>query len=529
MQNISKWILKFIALWPALFVLGSVLALLAFGGEINADLWGHIAEHLLFEAVLNTLYLLVGVAVVSSVLGVGLAWLASFVSFPGQRFFSVAFALPLAFPAYVLAFIWIGSLDFAGPVQSFFRESLNLNLPFPPIRSRGGIIAVLSIALYPYVFLLAREGFRSQGRQLYEAAQSLGCRPRRAIYRLSLPLAMPWILSGLALVAMESVADFGVASAFNYNTLTILIYKTWNALFSLNTASQISLLHLLFVSGLFFVLWNRKTSRSYAERSAGQNLPQKIEIAHPWLLTLGLGVLWALLFVFPTLQLLVWSWEASWDERMLEWILNTVGIAVAVSLAVCILSLLMGSLKRFFPEDKLLLWGSKIALLGYAFPGTVLAVALTVGFILIFGGPLSQITSLALAAMMLALTVRFMAVGAGTIENAFRKIPHHLDEASQNLQASGLRLFGRVHLPLVKSSLYAGAFFVFMDCVKEMPIQVMMRPYSWDTLSVKVYEFTSEGEWQRAALPALFIVLVSLIPPALLVIEKKRKIGVNLP
>jgi iron(III) transport system permease protein len=524
--KISRWIVEGLCYLPSLGVIAGVFGLAVFSGRASSRLWSHIGEHILWPALFNSLSIALLTLILSLLLGTFLAWVVVFVKFPGRGFLSAVLALPLAFPAYVLAFIAIGSLDYSGNLATWLRESFQWDMTRVfPVRSKLGMILVLTLSFYPYVFLMAREAFRSQGRVLFEAAQSLGCPFSQAIWRLSIPLARPWIFAGAALVLMETLADFGVASAFNIETLTTSVYKIWLGLFSLAHAAQVALIH-LFIVVLFLWLLSKlsKESGGYEDRSGGFESPDAWEPSRSlaWGISFVLFGFWLLVFVAPSLQLAYWAWSeirSSLDPRLWTWALNAFMMSLSTALLVCFFSFLISYLQRLSKKTKRFQF-AKLATLGYAFPGTVLAISFTVLLTLLFG-PVAANIPLALGAMLFALSIRFFAVGFHPIFQAMKRIPNSMDEAAQTLGLRSFGIFRRIHLPLLGPSLGGALLFVFMDCLKEMPIHVMMRPFGWDTLAVRIFDFTREGEWERAALPSLLILFISF-PAALWISLRTR-------
>lgn len=514
------------AFLPSLGLLAALSGLVLFSTRVSDPLWSHLWAHVLGPAFLNSVLVTIATLVVTALVGVSFAWLVVFVEFPGRNFLSAALALPLAFPAYVLAFLAIGAFDFSGALPVFLRENFAIEWThFFNIRSRTGMILVLSVSFYPYVFLLAREAFRSQGRLLFEAARSLGCSRQAAVWRLSLPLAKPWILAGLSLVFMESFADFGVASAFNIETLTTAVYRVWFGLFSLPHAAQIALVHLAIVClFLFFLSRVSKDRGRYDTREGGIEAPEVFvwKAPYSWTLSALLFAFWGISFCLPLLQLMVWAFQtldSSYDSRLWRWLFNSLFTSVSTATLVCFFSILISYLERL-SKRPLSFQFARIANLGYSIPGSVLALAFSVMFIL-FLGSLAGRWELAIVAMLFALSIRFLNVGFQPIFQSLKRISPQMDEAAQSLGSGSLPIFRRLHLPLLKSSLGGALLFVFMDCLKEMPIHVMMRPFGWETLAVRVFDFTREGEWERAALPALL--LLSLSFPAVLWLALKTK------
>lgn len=487
--------------------------------SIDHEIWAHLWSTQLPRLLGNTLVLVLGVGVGVTVLGVSLAWLTALCEFPGRRWLDWALMLPFAIPAYVLAFVFVGLFDFAGPVQSLWREWFGSGLRFPRVRSTGGVIIVLVLVFYPYVYLLARTAFLAQGRGLMEAARSLGHSPWRAFASVGLPMARPAIGAGVGLALMETLADFGAVSVFNFDTFTTAIYKTWYGFFSLSTAAQLASLLLLMV---ILMLYGERATRRHI--GAGQERARAQPLYHlrGWRALLASG--WCLLvfgcaFVIPLLQLLVWVWQRGrfdLDERYVALVAHTLSLGAVAAVVTVAVALLLAFARRLTPGRGM---GALVGLanLGYALPGSVLAVSIMLAFsyldrVLVI--PLAGRAWLlgSLGALVLAYLVRFLAVAHGPLEHALSRIKPSLPEAARSLGVAGVPLLRRVYLPLLLPGALSAGLLVFVDVLKEMPATLLMRPFGWDTLAVKVFEMTSEGEWARAALPALSLVLVGLLP-----------------
>lgn len=488
------------------------------------EIWAHLLAFQLPQLLANTVWLMLGVGLGVAILGVSLAWLTAVCEFPGRRVFAWALLLPLAIPAYVTAFVAIGLLDYTGPVQTLAREWWG-PIKFPSIRSRGGVIAVMTLALYPYVYLIARNAFLTQGKRALEVAQSLGLSPSAGFFRVALPMARPWIAGGVILALMETLADFGTVAIFNYDTFTTAIYKAWFALFSLPAASQLA--SLLIVLVLLVLLVEQQTRSRMRYSQAGKSSAQRrIQLggARAWLAAGFCLLVLALGFIVPILQLLWWAKQvgiADLDSRYLGFFWHSLTLAALAALLVTSAALLLSYSARQRPGLTTRLM-ARIATLGYALPGTVLAVGIFIPVAwldnrLITAGwtqtPLLQGT---LLVMLLAYLVRFLAVGHNPIDSQMQRITRNVDEAARSLGVHGAALIARVHMPMLRGGLFTAAALVFVDVMKEMPITLMTRPFGWDTLAIRVFEMTSEGEWERAALPALALVLAGLAPVILL-------------
>ncbi|MCP1648758.1 iron(III) transport system permease protein [Pseudomonas nitroreducens] len=522
----------------AALVLLPISVLLLSWAEIDREIWSHLWETQMTRLLGNTLVLVAGVGVGVTVLGVSLAWLTSLCEFPGRRWLDWALMLPFAVPAYVLAFVFVGLLDFSGPVQTLLREWFGSGLRLPRVRSTGGVITVLVLVFYPYVYLLARSAFLAQGRGLTEAARVLGLSPLAAFWRVALPMARPAIGAGLALAIMETLADFGTVSVFNFDTFTTAVYKTWYGFYSLSSATQLASLLLLFV---MLVLLGERYSRGRSgvpnERPRGAALYRlhgwKAFAASAWCL-----LVFACAFVIPVLQLLVWVWQKGrfdLDERYWGLILHSLYLGGFAALITVAVALLLVFARRLSPTPAVRS-AVGISNLGYALPGSVLAVAIMLAFSWLdnqaviplssaLGGAGKPLLLGSLGALLVAYLIRFMAVAYNPLEGALARIRPSLPEASRSLGVGGAGLFFRVYLPLLLPGALSAALLVFVDVLKEMPATLLMRPFGWDTLAVRVFEMTSEGEWARAALPALTLVLVGLFPVIGLIRRSARPSG----
>lgn len=497
---------------------------------VDTQIWNHLWETQMTRLLSNTAILLAGVGVGVTLIGVSLAWLTSLCEFPGRRWLDWALMLPFAIPAYVLAFVFVGLLDFSGPVQTLLREWFGSGLRLPSVRSTGGVIIVFILVFYPYVYLLARTAFLAQGKGFMEAARVLGLSPWQAFWRVALPVARPAIGAGVALALMEALADFGAVSVFNFDTFTTAIYKTWYGFFSLSSATQLASLLLLFVAVLLFSEQRaRGAIRPSNERPRGKAL-YKLRGWKAFLATTWCCLVFLCAFVIPILQLLAWFWQRGrfdLDERYTALITHTLYLGLMAAAITVTAALLLAFAKRMTPTKRMhALVG--FANLGYALPGSVLAVAIMLAFSyldehaviplsLSLGGAGKPILLGSLSALLLAYMIRFMAVAYGPLEGALARIKPSLPEASRSLGISGLSLFRRVYLPLLLPGSLSAALLVFVDVLKEMPATLLMRPFGWDTLAVRIFEMTSEGEWARASLPALTLVLVGLLPVVLLI------------
>lgn len=527
--KIDGWL--FVAAGIAILVLVPLAVVLSSFLNPAGEIWAHLIEHVLSGLLINTFWLVLGVALGTVVLGVSLAWLAAVCTFPGSRFFSWSLLLPLAVPAYVSAFVFVGLLDFTGPLQTWLREVFGSSAWFPRIRSTGGVILVMTLALYPYVYLLARNAFSTQGKRALEAAQSLGHSRVSGFFRVALPMARPWIVGGMMLALMETLADFGTVSVFNYDTFTTAIYKAWFGMFSLNAASQLASLLILLV---FVLLITEQLSRSrmrFTQAGRASQAQDRIVLkgGMAWMATAYASLVLLIAFVVPVIQLVIWTSNVigqDLDSRYWGFIGHSLMLGIIAALLTAICALLLAYAGRRH-ADLFTRSAIRVATLGYALPGPVLAVGIFVAIAWIDRNLLEHIKSFmnveagmllqgTLFIMLPAYLVRFLAVGFNPIDSAMQRMTRSIDEASRSLGVAGLMMLRRVHLPILQGGMVTALTLICVDVMKEMPITLMTRPFGWDTLAVRIFEMTSEGEWERAALPSVALVLAGLVPISLL-------------
>lgn len=492
-----------------------------------SDIWLHLVETTLPRLLNNTFWLALGVVVGTTLIGVSLAWFTAVYEFPGRKFFSWALLLPFAIPAYVTAFVMLGIFDFTGPLQTTLRSWTGSDLLwFPDIRSRLGVIIVMTLAFYPYVYLLARNAFLTQGKRSLEVAQSLGLNRRQGFFYVTLPLARPWIAGGIMLALMETLADFGTVAVFNYDTFTTAIYKAWFSMFSLSAASQLASVLIIIVFILILLEQQFRSRMRYAEPKRSQNVG-RIKL-QGWQVWAVIGFIMAILFsafLLPVMQLIIWaiqSYSGDFDQRYVEFLWHSLLLAGFAALITCLVALLMVFAARRH-HDTVTRIAIRVATIGYALPGTVIAVGVFVPiawldsrlselaeyFFQIDTGLIIQGT---LVTMLLAYMTRFLAVSHFPIDSAMQRVTRSIDEAAMGLGMNSLSILHRIHLPILRSGIFTAATLVFVDVMKEMPITLMTRPFGWDTLAVRIFEKTSEGEWEQAALPAVTLVLAGIIP-----------------
>jgi iron(III) transport system permease protein len=529
--NIAKHVRK-ISVWQVFLVVMALPTLLALLGVLSSFLHpdieslSHLAQYVLPQTIKNTIFLVVGVGVVTTILGVSLAWLTAVCDFPLRKFFVWALILPMAIPGYVMAFALVGLFEYTGPVQQFLRDAFGSSNAFPDIYSYGGVVMALSLALYPYTYLMVRNAFQTQGLRSLEVGQSLGLSVRESFWRICLPMARPWIAGGTLLVMMETVSDFGTVAIFNYDTLTSAIYKTWFGLYSLPAALQVASVLLIFVVIITLLERRSRASQRFSQTRSSKSVAGRIHLSgmFRWLALLACLLVFSLAFVMPVMRLLYWAvpnMDTELTTQFWAYVAGSTSLSLLAMLMIAGLALLMAFSARTYnsPFAKIVV---RISTMGYALPGTVLAVGLFVPVAAIdnalgamgLSTPLLQGT---MVVMLLAYSVRFMAVAFSPLESNLLRITPSIDAASRSLGVSGIKMLAKVHLPMVKGGLLTAMVLVFVDVMKELPITLMTRPFGFNTLAVRIFELSSEGLWERAALPALAIVLVGLIPAFILI------------
>jgi len=524
--------LALVTLVPVFVVIGSFV-------QLDHELWQHLRQHLLPQVAANTLWMALGVVAGTLLLGTGLGWLVAVCDFPLRRFFSIALLLPMAVPGYVMATAMVGITEFDGPLHQLLQLLGGADTAPLRLSGLGGVVFALTLVLYPYVYLLARNAFLSQGASSLEVGQSLGHNRWRSFFLISLPLARPWLAAGALLALMEALADFGTVAVFNYDTFTTAIYRAWYGMFSVQSALQLSGVLILAVIIVVIAEQRLRGSRAYTNLQAGAHDPRPIPLGGVlrWAATGIAGTVFLLAFAIPALQLLVWAipnLARDFDSRYIGFAWNSLLLASMTALLVTALGLLLAYATRLSRPASAGRIMARWATLGYAFPGTVLAVGVFVPIAaasdglnwllaLLFGDSAGRIVLTGtLFTLLLAYCIRFLAVAHSPLASQLQRVTASLDEAARGMGASGLGLLRRVHLPILRRGLLTAAVLVFVDVMKELPVTLMIRPFGWDTLATRVFQMTAEGEWERAALPALAIVAVGLVPVILLLSQTER-------
>ena len=533
--------------WPKTSVLLSLFVLLPVTGLLWAavgtdeNIWQHLFDSVLPNYIVNSLILMTGVCLGVTTVGTCTAWLIANCRFPGHKVFGWMLILPLAMPAYVMAYVYTDFLEYSGPLQTALRlifswENSN-EYWFPEVRSHGGAIVLLSLVLYPYVYALARAAFSAQALSLLEAGRMLGHSPMKVFFSVSLPLARPAIVVGVTLASMETLSDFGTVDYFAVRTLTTGIFDVWFGMENQSGAAQIALVLLTFI---ILLVWLERTSRKKQKinTSSRMNSTVRFELKG-WrsalaIICCGLPILFG--FLLPAIILAIYS-SYSFDlfkyADYLAYTGNTLFLAAGSAVLCMMLGIFIGYSQRLSSHWSVKL-ATRISTIGYAIPGAALAIGLIISFgamneIII---PLSDHFSLSaqsfflsggVVALFFAYTIRFLAISVGSVESGLEKITPNMDMASRTLGSGPFSTLCRIHIPLLRPALIAGSILVFVDTMKELPATLILRPFNFETLATFVYQYASDELLAECAPAALTIVLAGMLPVILLnaAIDKK--------
>ena len=510
-----------------------VISVLASVFSSGTGTWQHLVETVLPGYVWNTTLLILGVGICVPVIGTTSAWLVTMCRFPGWRVFEWALILPLAVPGYVMAYTYTDFLQPSGVLQQWIRDTWDLSYReywFPEVRSLGGAITMLSLVLYPYVYMLARAAFLEQSICALEVSRTLGCTPRSSFLRVALPLARPSIAAGTALALMETLADFGTVSFFGVPTFTTGIVRAWIDFGDRIAAGQLSTVLLTFVFAILLIeRANRGTAKYHHSTNRYQNLPRyALTGLRGTLAFLACALPLTLGFLLPCVLLINMALEsdvALIAPRFLDLVFNSFTLAAVTAVIAVAVALVMAYAVRLKPSS-LSKAAARIASLGYAVPGTVIAVGVLIPFARLdnavdawmqatFGISTGLLLTGSIAALVFAYLVRFMAISLNTVEASLGKIRPSMDDAARTLGQSAFGTLRRVHMPLMWGSLLTAGLVVFVDVMKELPATLVMRPFNFDTLAIQAHNLASDERLTEASIPSLSIVVVS-IPPLIL-------------
>lgn len=512
-----------------------VLAVLTLTIGDNEDIWSHLAATVLPHYLKTTVLLMLGVGIGTLLIGVPTAWLTAMCRFPGKAVFEWALLLPLAMPAYIMAFVYTDVLEYGGPVQTLLRSifgwSSAADYWFPEIRSLGGAIVMMTMALYPYVYLLTRAAFLEQSVCVIEVSRTLGCTPFESFHRVALPLARPAVVIGLALVLMEALNDFGTVDFFGVKTFTAGIYDVWLNMNSVAGAAQLAAVLFAFVIGLIALeRWARgkrqyhHTSNHYRDlpgyRLAG---PRAAAAVATCTIPIAFG------FLFPAGVLASYAlkhYEETLEANFVGFLFNSLSLSLMAAALALFIGLFLAYSMRL-SGSRWVAAATRFAAIGYAMPGAVLAVGIMVPlgafdnatdsfFRNVFGISTGLLLSGTLVAVTFGYVARFLALSFGAAEASLSKISGSMDGAARTLGEGPFGILRRLHFPMIRVSLIAGAMLVFVDGMKELPMTIILRPFNFETLATFVHQYASDELLEEASLAALTIVGVGIVPVILL-------------
>ncbi|NOL49685.1 ABC transporter permease [Pelistega europaea] len=519
--------------WLIVFsVIAPVFSLFILAISGNFGHWDSLIRYVLPYALNNTAILLIGTGIMVGLIGTGAAWLTCAYQFPTRNLLVWALLLPLAIPTYIMAFAYLDLLHPLGPIQTVIRELLGYESPrqfrLPDLRGMPGAIFVMGMALYPYVYLNVRVMFMSQSANLVEAARTLGCTPTQTFYRLILPMARPAIVVGISLTLLETLNDIGASEFLGIKTLTVSIYTEWVTRSNLAGASQIAIFMLFIVTFLIYIERLSRQRQRYTNTQRLHPIQPIVLTGYKAFIALCLGWLPVVVgFAFPALYLISETIKrlenvgaisnALWHSTV-----NTVTLAAVATIVTVIFGVIIAWVVRQ-PRFRYAKSMVRLGSLGYAIPGSVLAIGLVTPLVWIDNGisaAMSAIFSLppqlyimgSIAGLVIAYYIRFLTISIGSTESGYTRIPISLDQAARSLRCNDKQVFTRVHWPLLKPALGAAALLVFVDAMKELSATLLLRPLNFETLSTWLYAEAARGTYEEGAIAALLIVLVGLVP-----------------
>ena len=514
-----------------IFVVVATPALTLFAKLFDASgpQWDYVAGRLFSNYVASTVVLLVGVALITVLVGVSIAWLVSSYEFPGRKWFEWLLILPLAFPAYMMAYSYVGILEYTGPIHTFFRNTLDIHItgPIVDVMNIGGAIFVLSMSLFPYVYIMCRASFIRRSRDVQDAALLLGSNQFQTFLRVALPMARPAIVAGLALVSMEVLNDYGTVKYYGVDTFTTGIFRAWFSMGDVSTGIRLSAMLILVVITLIWLERRQRGKRAWVPKSGNYREPFRIAlngVGRIVAVVICLGVL-LLSFILPLGQLIYWvnmtahkiMDRAFWQLAANSFMLALFAAALIVMLAIVLLY--AARITRY----SLVRYVSSLAILGYAVPGAVIAIGIQLPIVAIDRWLVQLVTgsgglylSLTLFMLVFAYVVRFMAVGYNAVDAGFQKSGIHVHEVSRTLGASTWRTLVQVDMPLIRNSIVAALLLVFVDIIKELPLTLILRPFNFHTLATKAFDLATNEQVAESANASLLVLCIGVIPVILL-------------
>ncbi|CCN33059.1 putative Ferric iron ABC transporter, permease protein [Vibrio nigripulchritudo SO65] len=496
----------------------------------ESEIFPHLMSTVLPIYIANTIKLVTGVMLLSLLLGVPSAWLMAMCKLPTERILQWALVLPLAMPSYIVAYVYTDWFDFPGPIQMLLRDLTGWGPGeywFPDIRTLTGAVIVLALVLYPYVYLLGRAAFMEQNVSLLQSARLLKCSPLTSFFRISLPLARPSIAVGLSLVAMETIGDFGTVNYFAVHTLTTAVYDTWLDHSELSAAAKISSIMLVVVVLLISAeRYSRRRQKLFQSQfNSHEDVRYELQGWKKWAALTWCWGLVAVAFALPLLQLGSYAYTyfaQSWTEEFRQYSINSLQVSLSAAVIGVAVALVVNFCQRVNPGRNSIM-SMRFSSMGYAVPGTVLAIGVMTFVTRVEHGindfakwmewaPPGLFFSGSMLVLIFAMVVRFSAVAIGSIESSMNKISPSLDMATRTMGCNANEMLRRIHLPLVRRGALIAGLLVFIECMKELNASLLLRPFNFETLATYVYNYASDEQLELAAMPAVLLVLVGLIP-----------------
>lgn len=514
----------------ALLLILPIVSLFYLSTEEAGDLFSHLFATVLPTYTLNTLLLVIGVMGLSLFFGVPSAWLMAMCRVPGEKWLQWALVLPLAMPGYIVGYIYTDWFDYSGPIQQWLRGITGWTVSdywFPDIRTLFGATYVLALVLYPYIYLMSRSAFMEQNVSLLQSARLLGCSSFESFRRVSLPLVRPAVAVGLSLVAMETLGDFGTVSYFAVNTLTTAVYDTWLGYSNLGAAAKISAIMLVVI--VLFLSGERYSRRKQKLFQTSYTSREDVRYELRGWQKIG-AILWcwglvSVAFILPLLQLASYAYDyftQSWTSEFKTYALSSLKISVIAAFLATFVAIVVNFTNRLHNSQHSLFF-MRAASLGYAVPGTVLAIGVLspilkmdhwindIAQMMHFEQP-GLVLSGSMFAIVFAMVVRFSAVAIGSVESNLSKVSPSMDMASRTMGCNETQMLRRVHFPMIRRGILVALLLVFIESMKELNAALLLRPFNFETLATYVYNFASDEQLELAALPAVLLVLVGLIP-----------------
>ncbi len=525
-----------IAVAAGLLAIAPLVSLVIIALGETGDLWTHLARHVIPAALVETALLLAGVAVVTIAVGVGTAWTVATFAFPGRDTLAWLLALPLAIPTYIVAYVYVDLLDALGPVQSALRTIFGwpsaADYWFPNVRSLGGAVVLFGLVLYPYVYLAARAMLQTQGSLFAEPARMLGAQPWTLARRITLPLARPAVAVGVSLALLEALNDIGASEYLGVPTLTLSIFTTWLNRGSLAGAAQIACLMLLIVAALIWLERYGRRGRDFAVSPQDPRFVSRIALPgrRRWVATIACFAPVALGFLLPAgylmREVLGRGLLLGFDASLSRHALTTVVLASTATAITLMIGFAAVAATRY-RKHAMIAASVNVAGIGYAVPGTVLALGLLSPLVLVdeginalarlFGGRgVGLLVAGSAAAVVVAYVIRFLAIAIGFAQAGYSRISTELDEVARMLGAGPGKMARTIHFPLTRPAIWGAALLIFIDCLKELPATLLLRPLNVETLSTYLYQFATRGNFEEGSLAALIIVTAGILPVILM-------------